>query len=191
MSRIVENAFTANLDYTGMSALSDDPNPTLGGDLNTNGYTIYAPPGQNVILSSDAWPAADGAAGTFLETNGLGVLTWAHVPSGSITWVAIAANTTLAISTGYFCTGGAAISLALPAVSAIGDTIEIVLAGSTSFTVTQTAGQRIRLGNRQTTAGIGGSMSSLAQGDSVRMVCLVPDLTWLCVAGTIGNLLLV
>lgn len=37
-----------------LSRVSDDPNPVLGGNLSTNGYTIASGPEQNIIL----WPGA-------------------------------------------------------------------------------------------------------------------------------------
>ena len=113
------------------------------------------------------------------------------VVGGGITWSNIAANQTLVINNGYFCSGGGALSLALPAVSAVGDTIEIVLIGSASFTVTQGAGQSITLGSITTTPGVGGSLASTQQGDSIRMVCQTANLTWIIGAGSIGNLTIV
>jgi hypothetical protein len=42
-----------------MSRVSDDPTPVLGGNLNTNGFTIWSNPSQNIIV----WPGvvANGA----------------------------------------------------------------------------------------------------------------------------------
>src|ERR1700678_660514 len=101
-------------------------------------------------------------------------------------WSLISASQTLATNNGYICGGGATLSLALPATSAVGDLISITLDGSTGFTVTQGASQQIRLGNTQTTAGVGGSISSTAQGDTLNMVCSIADLKW-NVLSSIGN----
>ena len=98
---------------------------------------------------------------------------------------------TLAVNMGYFCVSpGGALSLALPATSAQGDVVAIALDGATSFTVTQGAGQSILYGNGSTTPGVGGTLSSTGQGDSVRLVCRVPNLRWVCIAST-GNLTVV
>ena len=135
------------------------------------------------ITSSDA---------SITVTNGPGTIDITTVGGGGgITWSNISANQTLSINNGYFCSGGGALSLALPAVSAVGDTIEIVLIGSASFTVTQGAGQSIRIGNIATTAGVGGSMASTQQGDAIRMICQAANLTWILGAGSIGNLTVV
>lgn len=93
----------------------------------------------------------------------------------------------MATNSGYVCISpGGALSLSLPAVSALGDEIEVTLDGSTSFTITQGAGQQIRLGNLATTAGVGGSLASTQQGDSLRMVCSIANLKW-NVLSSMGN----
>lgn len=131
--------------------------------------------------SAYTFPTADGTAGQVLTTNGAGQLSFAN--SGEGTWTAISANQTLAVNNGYFCTGGGALSLALPAVSAVGDTIDVVLDGSTSWTITQpNAATRIRLGSSQTTLGVGGSLASTAQGDTVKLVCETANARWVVVS---------
>jgi hypothetical protein len=111
--------------------------------------------------------------------------------SASFTWTNISASQTLAIKNGYFCSGGGALALLLPVLSAVGDTIEIVLIGSTSFTVTQSAGQQIKLGNTGTTPGVGGSLASTQQGDAIRIICQTANLTWVVAAGSMGNLTII
>jgi len=106
---------------------------------------------------------------------------------GGLNWNVISASQTLAVDNGYFCVSpGGALALLLPPVSALGDEIEISLDGATSFSITQGAGQQIRLGNTSTTAGAGGSLTSTAQGDSIRMICQTADLKW-NVLSVIGN----
>jgi len=104
-----------------------------------------------------------------------------------IVWEAISASQTLAVQHGYFCIGGGTLSLLLPPVSVLGDTIEISIEGSAGLVVTQGAGQSIKFGNQITTIGVGGSISSLSQGDSIRMVCKVADLDWV-ILSSMGNL---
>jgi len=110
--------------------------------------------------------------------------------SEGLMWSAIGASQALVVGHGYFCTTGAALSLSLPATSAIGDMIEISLDGSTSFSITQGAGQQVRFGILQTTSGAGGSITSTEAGDSIRMVCSVANLKW-NVLSSIGNLIIV
>jgi hypothetical protein len=131
------------------------------------------------ITSSDA---------SITVTNGPGTIDITTVGGGGgITWSAISADQTLAVDNGYLCIGGATLNLALPVISAVGTTIEVSLDGSTGFTITQAAGQSIKLGNQTTTAGVGGSLSSTQQGDSLRMVCKTANLAW-TVVSAMGNL---
>lgn len=106
--------------------------------------------------------------------------------TGITAWNKIFASQTLVVNNGYFCNGGGSLSLALPATSAIGDTINVVLVGSTSWTITQSAGQQIFMGNSQTTAGVTGALVSSQQGDSVQLVCLTANLAWV-VINSMGN----
>lgn len=132
------------------------------------------------------FPLADGTAGQSLVTNGAGTLSFQNV--GSTGWTVIGASQTLAVNEAYFCTSGGALSLALPAVSAVGDTIEVVLDGSTSWTITQpNAGTQIRLGNQETTLGVGGTLASTAAGDWIELVCQTANARWVCNAKS-GNI---
>lgn len=138
-------------------------------------------------------PVADtfniiGAAGTTTNVSG-NTLTITGDGLG-VTWSVIGASQALAVNNGYVCTTGAALSLSLPATSTRGQVVEITLDGSTSFTVTQAAGQSIRFGNVSTTVGVGGSMVTTAQGDSIRMVCSVANTKW-NVLSSVGNLTIV
>lgn len=130
-----------------------------------------------------------GAAGTV--TSAAGNVITVTVTGSGMTWNRIIASQALAVNNGYFCVSpGGALSLSLPAVSAVGDEIEIALKGATSFTVTQGAGQSIEIGNQITTVGGTGTLASTQQGDTIRMVCLVTNLTWQ-VMSSVGNLTVV
>lgn len=70
--------------------ISQDLNPTLGGDLNTNGHSIISGPGQDIIIQPGVggdlilngliFPDTDGDAGDLLGTDGNGNLVWYKVP---------------------------------------------------------------------------------------------------------------
>lgn len=102
-------------------------------------------------------------------------------------WTNISTSQTMASNNGYLCSGNGALQLLLPPTSSVGDEISVVLCGSTSFTITQGAGQQIQMANRFTTAGIGGSLSSTQQGDSITMVCKTMNLSWV-IYNSMGNL---
>jgi hypothetical protein len=158
---------------------------------NMSGNTVFSSTAAGAITFNSAYtfPTADGSAGQTLVTNGAGLLTFQN--AGSTGWTAIGASQTLAVNEGYLCTTGGALSLALPAVSAVGDEIEVALNGSTSWTITQpNGGSRIRIGTSQTTLGVGGSLASTGQGDSIRLVCVTASATWMAVS-TLGNITVV
>lgn len=127
-------------------------------------------------------------SGSLVVTGNPGTNTLTISDSGeSEIWQAISTSQTLAVGNGYICSGGTNLSLALPAVSAVGSIIEITLDGSTSFSVTQAAGQSIKYGANVTTTGVAGSLTTTSQGDSIRMVCSVANLRW-NVLSSMGNL---
>jgi hypothetical protein len=148
--------------------------------------------GQVVIGATGAAPLASTlTAGTGISiSNAANSITISNT-AGGFTWTAIGASQTLVIQNGYFCTTGGALSLALPAVSAVGDTIQVALNGSTSWTITQpNAATRIRIGTSQSTLGVGGSIASTAQGDTIEIVCVTANALWQ-VVDFIGNITVV
>lgn len=143
--------------------------PTVGGNINVVGsgtITVVGTPLTNTLTISSS-----GGSG--------------------FTWSTIGASGPLVVNNGYICTTGAALSFSLPAVSAVGDQVALSLDGSTSWTITQGAGQQIRFGVVQTTSGVGGSLASTGQGDTVILVCSVANLRWNVVYGPEGNITIV
>jgi hypothetical protein len=127
---------------------------------------------------------------TVTGSPGTNTLTISVTGSG-LTWHIISTSQSLVSNNGYICVSpGAALALALPAVSVLGDIIEVTLDGATSFSLTQGAGQQIRLGTLQTTLGAGGSITSTHQGDTIRMVCQTANTKW-NILSSIGNLTVV
>lgn len=103
-------------------------------------------------------------------------------------WNSIAINTALAVNNGYICNApGGALLLTLPAVSAVGDEIEIMLNGATSWKVVQGAGQRCYLGNLGSTLGAAGYLESTDQGDAIKLLCVVANTTWRATSA-VGNI---
>jgi hypothetical protein len=139
----------------------------------TNGQIAIGSTGQLPVLSTLT-------AGTGISvTNGAGSITLAAVSPGGtyLAWQSISSSTTLVRNSGYVVSSGT-LSLALPSTSSLGDVIVITLNGGTSWTITQAAGQSIRIGNVTTTTGTGGNVGSSAQGDSITMVCTTANTTW-------------
>lgn len=156
----------------------------------------------NISAASGSGDYATGSAGTFTIGNavisgtaqsiapGLTVIIEPSVtnPLTPTVWTPITTNQTLAVNSNYLVTSGA-LSLALPATSSVGNTISIVLAGGTSFTITQAAGQSIVVGNQTSTVGTGGSVASSSNGDTIQMVCATANTAWYVSSGGQGNLI--
>lgn len=122
--------------------------------------------------------------------NASGSITITNTGAGAA-WNFISVSQPLVADNGYVCIApGGALVLPLPAVSAQGSELEIYLDGSTSWQITQGAGQSILYGNTNTTGGVGGSITSTSQGDSIRLLCTVTNLRWIVLNGC-GNPILV
>lgn len=170
------NPFTDNWDLvgtgtggTGIDALSGNSGGAVGPDGSGN---------INVVGSGPV---------TVTGNPGTNTLTIAVTGSGLI-WQKISASQSLVSNHGYICVSpGGVLSLSLPVASALGDIIEVTLDGATSWTITQGIGQQIRLGSVQTMSGVGGSLSSTATGDTLRIVCQTANAKW-NVLSSMGNI---
>jgi hypothetical protein len=119
-----------------------------------------------------------------------GFVTFIGSSGGLLPWTSISASQTLAVNNGYIVSSGA-LSLALPATSAVGAVIEINLPTSgTSWSITQASGQNITVNNLTSTTGTGGSVSSTATGQSIYLVCTVANTSWIA-QSFVGNLTIV
>lgn len=108
-------------------------------------------------------------------TGQLGTKTIANLPS----WTVISADQSAVVGGGYFCNKVGLLSLSLPASSAVGDVIEVSNINTAVGTaITQGAGQQIYYGSLSTTLGAGGSLTSIAVGDSLKIVCRVANTFW-------------
>ena len=113
----------------GISNVSEDTTPQLGGDLDVNGNSIVSasngdiaitPNGTGkVILDGLNWPTADGSADQVLKTDGSGQLSFtAAGGSGTVTSVAITGSDGIDVDSGSPITSSGTIALGL---SNIGD----------------------------------------------------------------------
>jgi len=183
-------AGTTPINLLGGTGLS-----SVGNGTNTVTFNVDASvPLSFASDSGSAVPAANALTiigGTNVTTSATGSTVTINASGGSsFTWQAIGASQALAASNGYFCTAGGALVLTLPAVSAVGATIEVALDGSTSWSIAQNAGNQVRIGNQQTTAGAGGSLTSTAQGNCLTLVCQTANARWVATKIT-GNITVV
>jgi hypothetical protein len=136
--------------------------------------------GQLVIGSTGVAPvAATLTAGVGVAiTNGAGSIQISCAGTGT-TWSVIAADQPAVAGNGYFCNKAGTLALTLPAASVVGDTIEVAninVAAGIQFI--QAAGQQIYIGNQSTTLGVGGTLTSTAVGDSLKVVCMAVNTLW-------------
>lgn len=108
----------------------------------TNAPAIPATISINGVLY--AWPAADGAADSFLKTNGTGTLTWA-APAG-LPPVTVTASTSVSAVAGnhYVLTAATAATVTLPTSPVISDTVWITVANGRVDNVVARNGQNIQ-----------------------------------------------
>jgi hypothetical protein len=153
-------------------------------NLTAAGYAVYDGAG---TFSGRTFQAGTGIS--LANASGTAGNTTISSTGGGLAWSTASAGGGLAVNTGTIAISpGGALSFALPAVSAVGDTIALVLDGATSWAMTQpNAATQIRFGSVQTTLGVGGSLASTAQGDTVYVVCETANARW-AVVDTMGNL---
>ena len=74
--------------------VQDDLNPTLGGNLDTGGFSISNPFGlpPSVNISGNKYPYTTGTAGQVLTTDGLGNLFWSTNGVGTVTSVGLTSS---------------------------------------------------------------------------------------------------
>ncbi len=113
-----------------------------------------------------------------------------QVPSS--TWVDVASGTQVMLPNVSYITdnGASLVTYTLPAAAAIGTIIEVAGKSSGQWTIAQLAGQQIFFGNKNTTLGATGTLSSSLQYDYVKLLCITANLTW-SVIGGVGNLTVV
>lgn len=112
------------------------------------------------------------------------------ISSSNFTWNTTAVNVAaMTVNNGYFCiSAGGALTIGLPTVSVLGNTVRVSLKGATSWQITQpNAGSQIILGSSSTTVGTGGSLMSTAQGDSIELVALTTNGVWVA-ESYVGNI---
>lgn len=162
---------------------------SVAGGSAANGAIEFITPGGPGAATDGQMDAVVLVDNTTIGINGSNKL---HViGSIIINWNVVSTNQVGASNNGYvFVAPGGALTISLPAVSSVGDEFIVTLDGATSFQITQGAGQQIRLGNLATTAGVGGSITSTQQGDTLTMVCSVANLRW-NVLSSMGNPIIV
>lgn len=148
----------------------------------TDGDLILTPDGAgNLVLDGLNWPQADGTASYVLQTDGAGQLSWVAQSGGGggMSWTEVTASTAnLAADTGYIANNATGVTFTLPVTAALGTQISIIGKGAGGWVIEQNAGQNIQIGSMSTSVGVGGSIESTNQFDSLTLICTTADTTW-------------
>lgn len=141
---------------------------------------------------------ADPVFATLTGTGGITFTTGAgslviNATGGGLTWSVVTVNASFTVNTGTIANKGSALVMTLPATAAVGDIIEITgINTALGWSIAQNANQQIFFGTSSTTAGVGGSISSINIRDSLRMVCVVAGASTVYnVIASVGNLTIV
>jgi hypothetical protein len=141
---------------------------------NTGGAISPTAGNINIVGGTNVTVAGSGSTLTINSTSVPSVVTTAVNVSPGIT------------NTAYLANAAATITILLPGTSAVGDTFEVLgnLNVGGSWQITQAAGQQVRFGNGETTAGAGGSLTAADYRQSVSLRCIVASLTWVAISAS-------
>ena len=160
-----------------MSTPPATQNSTNAGYQDTDGQLLIGQTGENPI------PALLTASFGIEIDNAPGSITIRA--TGQTNVVKVIANTQMAEDRNYITNGVTKLEMTLPATMKLGSMFVItdVQAG---FTVLQTAGQSIRFGNKVTTVGVTGNVSTVQPNSSLTIMCTTAD-TGFNVVSSVGN----
>lgn len=106
----------------------------------------------------------------------------------SFTWYDITTPTQqMTANNGYIANNAAQVNLTLPVNSNEGDVINIVGKGAGGWIITQGVNQKVYVSPQSSSLGIGGSIASTAQYQSLELVCIEEDTIWTAKNGGQGN----
>ena len=174
--------------FTGVTVTNHSP--LIGAA--SNGITSLGPltNGQLLIGNTGADPtAATLSAGTGISiTNGTGSIT-INASAGGINWNEVTGTSASAsINNGYLTNNAGLVTVTLPVTAAQFTVIAVAGLGAGGWLIAQNSGQSIIFGaGGATTAGAGGSLASTNRYDTVYLLCVVANTTWLAL-NAIGNL---
>lgn len=152
---------------------------TLSGDTNTPVFPL----GGNIQI--------EGGTGVAVVEDVLNHKLIVNTTGGGLDWNDVTTSPQVMVANdGYLANSASQIVFSLPATSNFGDKLEIAGFGAGRWQITQGAGQQIIFGVDQTTIGVGGSLTSTEQYDSIELLCVVPNLTWLALDAQ-GNITVV
>ncbi len=163
------------------------PQPIIEGGTNTQSFSHVF--GTAFFDGTGLNNVAPGTSGFVLTSNGINPPSFQPSGSASFAWNDVTGSTvTMAAYNGYVANDGATLVTAtLPTTAAFGSTIQVQGFGTGLWTIAQNAGQSIRFNAVSSTTGVTGTVSSTSRYDSITLLCVVADTTWIATLYT-GNL---
>lgn len=136
--------------------------------------------GQLLIGSTGASPVkANLSAGPGISINNTaGGITISGTGSGTGFTLVTGTSQAMVADAGYVPNNVALCTLTLPVTAAFGTSQTVVGLGAGGWLIAQNSGQNIQVGNQTTTTGVGGSLASTNRYDSIDLLCVVANTTW-------------
>jgi hypothetical protein len=188
-----------NIAIGSVGVIADSGTIRIGTNATHTGVYIAGIDSVNVGNVATVVTEAGNKLGTAVLTAGTGITitptanTITITGNPSVSWTVETVNLGFTVNTGIIANKAGLLTVTLPATAAIGDILEITnMNTALGWKIAQNANQFIRMGALLTTVGVGGSVSSTALGDSLKLVCNVAGAStgWIAVS-SIGNLTIV
>lgn len=170
-------------------------NPTTHGVLIAEGsspmHTVVLGAGQILIGATASDPVgATLTQGTNISiSSASGSITINATGAASFTWTEVTGTSqSMAVNNGYIANNAGLVTLTLPSTATQGSIISVQGKGTGGWAIAQNVGQTIHFGNVATTTGVGGSLSSTNQWDSLTILCVTANTTWALLGAPQGNI---
>ena len=172
------------------NVVPDETSANIIFDPTANGNLTFRPNGSGKI---NALGVASGVVANknYVTINTVTGELGSEAMSVSFMWNEVTGTSSaMAVSNGYIANNAGLVTLTLPATAALGSVIEVSGKGAGGWLIAQNSGQTIHFGNSTTTTGVGGSIASTLQYDTVKILCITANTTWV-VLSNVGNLTVV
>lgn len=152
--------------------------------------------GLAVRTGTSTWTTRSVVAGStkITVTNGDGVAGNITIDAAEgVTWTEVTGTSaTIAVNSGVIANNASLVTLTLPTSSNQGDEIRVTGKGAGGWLIAQNSGQQIQFikSVTSTTTGVGGSLASTNQFDSIHLVCVTANNIW-NVLSCVGNITVV
>lgn len=159
----------------------------------TNTGALFSSGGTDgqILISDTAthtplWANITAGAGITV-TNGANTITIAAAGMG-FSWNTVAGTSaSMSVQNGYIPNNAGVVTLTLPAVAAVGDSVTVTGKGAGGWHIAQNAGQTIFFGASTTTTGVTGSLASTNRRDTIELVCVTTNNDWNVIT-SVGNI---